>query len=128
MDMANITERFGGGSKDVFGRIKIGDNTYIGENATILPGVTIERNCVIGAGSVVSRSIPDNTVAAGNSIRFYQHNGCLQNENAPSEFGHKRHAFENQGTCTFGVASPQRNQASASNAQITRLSPQRESP
>ena len=55
---------------DVFGRIRIGDNTYIGDHATILPGVTIGRNCVIGAGSVVSRSIRDNTVAAGNPIRF----------------------------------------------------------
>jgi acetyltransferase-like isoleucine patch superfamily enzyme len=55
---------------DVFGKIIIMDNTYIGNNAIILPGVTIGKNCVIGANSVVSKSIPDNTVCAGNPIRY----------------------------------------------------------
>jgi acetyltransferase-like isoleucine patch superfamily enzyme len=55
---------------DVFGRIKIGSNTYIGINSTILPGVTIGNNCVIGACSVVTKNIPDNTVAAGVPCRF----------------------------------------------------------
>jgi len=50
---------------DVFGPIKIGDNTYLGWGVTVLPGVTIGANCVIGAGAVVSRSIPDNSVAVG---------------------------------------------------------------
>jgi acetyltransferase-like isoleucine patch superfamily enzyme len=55
---------------DVFGRIKIGSNVYIGNNALILPGVTIGNNCVIGACSVVTKSIPDNTVAAGVPCRY----------------------------------------------------------
>jgi acetyltransferase-like isoleucine patch superfamily enzyme len=55
---------------DVFGKIKIGSNTYIGNNSTILPGVTIGNNCVIGAGSLVTKSIPDNTVAAGVPCRY----------------------------------------------------------
>lgn len=50
---------------DLFGRIVVGDNTNIGWNAIILPGVTIGKNCVIGAGAVVSKDIPDNLVAAG---------------------------------------------------------------
>jgi len=50
---------------DVFGRISIDDNTYIGNNAIIMPGVQIGKNCVIGANSVVTKNIPDNTVAAG---------------------------------------------------------------
>ena len=50
---------------DVFGQIKIGDNTNIGWNAIILPGVTVGNNCVIGAGAVVTKDIPDNSVAAG---------------------------------------------------------------
>lgn len=50
---------------DVFGKITVNDNTYIGNNAVIMPGVTIGKNCVIGANSVVTKSIPDNTVAAG---------------------------------------------------------------
>ncbi|MDO6470717.1 acyltransferase [Maribacter sp. 1_MG-2023] len=50
---------------DVFGRISIDDNTYIGNNAVIMPGVQIGKNCVIGANSVVTKNIPDNTVVAG---------------------------------------------------------------
>ncbi|MFU1993390.1 acyltransferase [Priestia megaterium] len=49
----------------VYGKIRIGDNTFIGNDVIILPGVTIGSNCVIGAGSVITRSIPDNSVAAG---------------------------------------------------------------
>ena len=43
--------------------IKIEDNVWIGGGAIILPGVTIGRNSVIGAGSVVTRSIPADCVA-----------------------------------------------------------------
>jgi len=55
---------------DVFGKIKIGDNTYIGPESKILPGVTIGKNCVIGAGTIVTKCIPDNSVAAGNPVRI----------------------------------------------------------
>lgn len=47
------------------GRIEIGDNVFVGANATILPNVRIGDNSVIGAGSVVTRDIPANVVAAG---------------------------------------------------------------
>lgn len=50
---------------DIFGPIKVGNNVFIGNNAIILPGVTIGDNVVIGAGSVVSKDIPSNSVAAG---------------------------------------------------------------
>lgn len=49
--------------------VTIGHNVWIGGNVTILPGVTIGDNCTIGAGSVVTRDIPANTVAAGNPAR-----------------------------------------------------------
>ena len=49
--------------------ITIGDNVWIGGGAVICPGVTIGRRSVIGAGSVVTRSIPDAVFAAGNPCR-----------------------------------------------------------
>lgn len=47
------------------GKVKIGNNIVFGRDVTVLKGVTIGDNCVIGLGSVVSKSIPDNSVAAG---------------------------------------------------------------
>ena len=50
--------------------VRIGNNVWIGGNTVICPGVTIGNNCVIGAGSVVTRDIPDWTVAVGNPCRI----------------------------------------------------------
>ena len=50
--------------------VKIGNNVWIGGSVTILPGVTIGNNVTIGAGSVVTKCIPDNVVAAGNPCRI----------------------------------------------------------
>ena len=49
--------------------IAIGDNVWIGGDVTIVPGVSIGDNCVIGAGSVVTQDVPPNTLAAGNPCR-----------------------------------------------------------
>lgn len=49
--------------------VHVGKNCWICANTTILPGVTIGDNCVIGAGSVVTRDIPTNSFAAGNPAR-----------------------------------------------------------
>jgi acetyltransferase-like isoleucine patch superfamily enzyme len=49
-----------------FGRISVGDNTFIGENAIVLAGTQIGRDCIIAAGSVVRGKIADNTMVAGN--------------------------------------------------------------
>ena len=49
--------------------VSIGNNVWLGGNVTILPGVTIGDNCTIGAGSVVTRDIPSDSVAAGNPAR-----------------------------------------------------------
>lgn len=45
--------------------VRIGKDVFIGQSSTILPGVCIGNNCVIGAGSLINRDIPDRMVAAG---------------------------------------------------------------
>ena len=52
-------------NRDVY----IGENCWIGSNVVIVPGVKIGSNSVIGAGSVVTKDIPDNVVAVGNPCR-----------------------------------------------------------
>lgn len=49
--------------------IKVGNNVWIGGNVTVLPGVSIGDNVVIGAGSVVTKDIPSNVIAVGNPCR-----------------------------------------------------------
>lgn len=49
--------------------ITIGRNVWIGSNATILPGVTIGDNVVVGAASVVTKDVPENTVVVGSPAR-----------------------------------------------------------
>ncbi|MFK2517053.1 sugar O-acetyltransferase [Bacteroides fragilis] len=53
--------------------ITIGDGVWIGGNATVLMGVTIGRNAVIGAGAVVTHDVPENAVAAGNPARVIRY-------------------------------------------------------
>jgi len=50
--------------------VAIEDNVWIGGSAILLPGVTIGRNAVVGAGAVVTRSVPPDTVVAGNPARI----------------------------------------------------------
>ena len=50
--------------------IRVGKNVWIGADVSILPGVTIGDNCVIGAKSLVSRDIPDGVLAFGNPCRI----------------------------------------------------------
>lgn len=50
---------------NIFGKIEIKDKCFIGINSIILPNVTIGPNSVIGAGSVVTKDVPPNTVVAG---------------------------------------------------------------
>ncbi len=53
-----------------FGKpVNIGDDVWIGGGAIILPGVTIGSRAVIGAGSVVTRDVPESTFSAGNPCR-----------------------------------------------------------
>jgi acetyltransferase-like isoleucine patch superfamily enzyme len=45
--------------------VKIGDNAFIGANSTIMMGVTIGKQCIVGSGSIVTKDIPDLSVAMG---------------------------------------------------------------
>ena len=78
--------------------IKIGDNVWIGGNTVICPGVHIGSNVVIGAGSVVTKDIPDWSFAAGNPCRvirkiteedkkYYFRDRTVDNEIARKVFG-----------------------------------------
>lgn len=53
--------------------ITIGDNVWIGANATICPGVTLGDNVVVGAGAVVTKNYPDNVVIGGVPAKIIKH-------------------------------------------------------
>ncbi len=48
-----------------FAPIRVGSDVFIGAGVTVLPGVSIGDRCVVGAGSVVTASVPDGTIVAG---------------------------------------------------------------
>lgn len=60
--------------------VHIGSYTWIGGGVIILPGVTIGDNVVIGAGSVVTESIPDNAIACGNPCKILKWNPPLKQQ------------------------------------------------
>lgn len=55
---------------DVFAPIRIGSQVFLGVNTILLPGVVVGDDSIIGAGSVVTRDVPPNCVAAGNPARI----------------------------------------------------------
>jgi len=60
---------------DIFGKIKVGNNVFIGNNCVLLPNTTIGDNCIIGIESIVRGQFPDNSVIIGNPAKvIYQTN------------------------------------------------------
>jgi Acetyltransferase (isoleucine patch superfamily) len=57
------------------GPVRICENVWLGENVCVMPGVTIGRNTIIGAGAVVTKSIPENCLAAGNPAKVIRNLG-----------------------------------------------------
>lgn len=55
---------------NVSGNVKIGNNVFVGTNAVIAPGCSIGDNSIIGAGSVILKSIPENSFFAGNPAKL----------------------------------------------------------
>lgn len=58
------------GRRFLYRRIRIGNNIFIGINSIIMPGVIIEDNVVVAAGSVITKSIPSGKVVGGNPARI----------------------------------------------------------
>lgn len=58
------------GERSYHAPIRVGNDVFLGAKVTILPGVSIGNNVIVGAGSVVTKSIPDGYVAAGNPARI----------------------------------------------------------
>lgn len=71
--------------------VVIGDNVWIGGSCVILPGVKIGNNAVIGAGSVVTKDIPDNVCAAGNPCKVIRE---ITEEDRPYYF--KNYKFDDE--------------------------------
>jgi acetyltransferase-like isoleucine patch superfamily enzyme len=80
------------GHADIFGKIKIGNNVFIGNSCTILPNTVIGENCIVGAGSVVRGKFPENSVIIGNPAKvvlkmnaqkflYLQNQGLLKTQN-----------------------------------------------
>lgn len=55
---------------DHFGKVSIGNYTSIGAHCMIMPGVAIGDRCIVGGGSVVTKSVPDGCMVAGNPAKY----------------------------------------------------------
>jgi acetyltransferase-like isoleucine patch superfamily enzyme len=55
--------------RDIHVDTYVGSRTFIGANSIVLPGIRIGDNCIIGAGSVVTKDVPSNCIAVGNPAR-----------------------------------------------------------
>jgi carbonic anhydrase/acetyltransferase-like protein (isoleucine patch superfamily) len=91
------------GHRDRVGPIIIGDNSFLGNNVIVLPGTSIGSSTIVGAGSVVTGDIPDNSVFAGNPARHICdfEDYVLRIENESQKYSwlellkqHERHVYD----------------------------------
>ena len=86
---------------DIFGKIKIGNNVFIGLNCTILPNTIVGNNCIIGAGSVVRGKYPSDSIIIGNpavvvskisvqKLLYMQNPGLLHTKNLSADEKNKK--------------------------------------
>ena len=57
----------------------IGDDVWIGTNVIILPGVNVGSHCIIGAGAIVTKDVPDYAIVGGNPAKIIR----MRNEGRP---------------------------------------------
>ena len=88
---------------DMFGRVTICDNAYIGSGAQIMAGVTVGNGALVAAGSIVTKSVPDGVVVAGNPAKFV----CTVDEyierNAKYNVGTKGLSYEEKKKALLGM-------------------------
>jgi acetyltransferase-like isoleucine patch superfamily enzyme len=85
-------------NKFIVSQVTIKDYVWIGRRVLILPGVTIGKAAIIGAGSIVSRDVPDYAVAAGNPAKVIRYRNkdlvekilAEKNPFVYNKFGHKK--------------------------------------
>lgn len=68
------------GRRYLYRRLEIGNNVFIGVNSIIMPGVKIEDNVIIAAGSIVTKSVPSGVIIAGNPAKIIGDYTAYQNE------------------------------------------------
>jgi UDP-2-acetamido-3-amino-2,3-dideoxy-glucuronate N-acetyltransferase len=70
--------------QDTYPKTVVRKGASIGANATILPGITIGQDAMVGAGAVVTRSVPPNAVVVGNPARITSYVGLERNSKVPA--------------------------------------------
>jgi len=73
IDDPDVPIRFPG---TAYGKVTIGEDCWLGTNVIILPGVTVGRGAVVGAGAVVTKSIPEFSIALGVPAKVVGHRGA----------------------------------------------------
>ncbi|MGV8082859.1 MAG: acyltransferase [Coriobacteriia bacterium] len=102
------------------GHVHIGDNVFIGMNATILKGVTIGSNVIVGANSLINKDVPDGCVVVGNPQRvvcsiddYLEKRRAVQLDEAADLYDHWRRNSP-EGKRGGGGCLPRRSSASSS--------------
>lgn len=67
-----LREKYENPNIDFFGIITVVNNVHIGTNATIMPGVNIGDNCIIGCDAVVTHDVPENSIVVGVPARVIE--------------------------------------------------------
>lgn len=68
------------GRRYLYRRVEIGNNVFIGVNSIIMPGVRIEDNVIVAAGSIVTKSVPSGVIIAGNPAKIIGNYEAYQKE------------------------------------------------